>query len=113
MGRQGDSLHEYFLDNDLTLVEMAQLPLLRYLYSQTYFGGFPMERFNLIGDHENREAALMRLARLIDRPLDVSVRDNVTPASDEREEVENDPVLRRRLTDILADDVRFFDRYAR
>jgi hypothetical protein len=111
MPRQGDVLHDYFVDHNLSLLETAKLPILRYLYSRTYFGDFPMDRFDLIGRHEDRQAALLKLAQLIGRPLDVSVRDNVTPPSDERAEMENDPVLRGRLADILADDMRFYERH--
>lgn len=43
-------LHAYFLANELDVLQLAQLPLIRHLYSYSYFGGFDMERFDAIGD---------------------------------------------------------------
>ena len=68
-----------------------------------------MNRFDLIGRHEEREAALNKLSKLIDFDLDVTIRENVTAVSAERQETEADPNLRRVLTDILHDDICFYE----
>ena len=106
-----DSLHSYFISNQLTVIEMAQLPLLRHLFTETYFGGFDMQRFNLIGAHETRQAALSKLSELIEVPLKVQAHENITPQITERHEMEADPVIRRDLEDILSADIEFYERF--
>src|SRR5437868_9585637 len=51
LSSQGQPLHDYFSSRQLDILDMARLPLLRHLYSRTYFGSFDMSRFNLIGCH--------------------------------------------------------------
>ncbi|HET6609453.1 MAG TPA: hypothetical protein VFG62_22465, partial [Rhodopila sp.] len=105
-----EPLHAFFLENDLTVIETARLPILRYLFSVSYFGGFDMGRFDIIGRHEDRETALTKLSCLIETPLDVHTRENITAQSEERKQMESDPWLRRRLEDILKEDIRFYER---
>lgn len=112
LSRGSSPLHNYFLDNDLSIIEIVRLPILRWLFSQTYFGGFDMGRFDIVGKFEDREAVLNRLSTSLGVPLDVTVRENVTPECDERNAMTNDQQLRRRLEDILVDDIKFYERYA-
>jgi hypothetical protein len=113
MERQpGDALHSYFLDNNLTIAETAKLPLIRWLFSRTYFEGFDMNRFDIIGRHSNREVALGELSARIGFSLDTKIRENVTPASDGRIEAANDMKLRRDLEGILSDDIKFYERFS-
>ena len=108
-----DPLHDYFLDHDLGIVETARLPLLRRLLSETYYGGFDMRRFDLVGRHDDREATLERLGRHVGATFDVSVWENRTPPSPERQAAAADQALRRRLEALLADDIAFYERHAR
>ncbi len=110
--RQGSLIHHYFLDNDLSIADMARLPIMRTLYSHFYFGGFPMERFDHVADNRYRKAAIKRLGSAIGRPLDLDVRVNVTPPDAQRQRVETDGRLMASLRDILIEDVRFFEKYA-
>ena len=108
---QGQPLHDYFLREQLDIFEMAKLPLLRLLYSNTYFGSFDMSRFDLIGRHEDRAAALNHLGRRIGLEIDDKVRVNVTKPSIERNEFLADSARMRRLRSIVAEDIRFYERY--
>ena len=108
---QGQPLHDYFLSRELSIFEMANLPLLRRLYSQTYFGAFEMSRFDLIGRHDMRDEALGELGSATGVEIDTSLRVNVTSPSAEREALLADAAQMRRLSDILADDIRFYERY--
>ena len=103
-----EPLHSYFLAQNLSVVETAQLSILRRLFSETYFGGFDMGRFNLIGRHEARKATLNTLSQKVGMPFDLTIRENVTPESDERLEMMNNPQIQRQLEDILVDDMRFY-----
>lgn len=92
---------------------MARLPLFRRLYSETFFGGFDMRRFDLIGRHEEREQALSKLSQAIAVPLQIATRDNVTPQTSERVELLSNRRILSELETILIDDLRFYDAHAR
>lgn len=108
---QGQPLHDYFLREKLDIIEMACLPILRWLYSRTYFGGFDMGRFNLIGQHENRKEALERLSAAMGVYVDEDNHDNRSPRSQEREILTSNPMIIQRLHAILSDDIRFYENY--
>lgn len=111
--RSDSPLHCYFLDNKPSLLETARLPLLRRLFCRTYFGGFDMARFNLVGRHDARTDTLARLGSDIGIPVDGGARVNETPPSPERVEVETDTRLHRLLQDVLSDDIRFYETHTR
>lgn len=113
LGPGHDPLHDYFLRHNLTLLDTAKLPLLRHLFSKTYFGGFDMGRFNLVGRHDNRDAALTKLGTLIGGTFAGDTHENVTQPTQERQEAGSNPHMQRALADILIDDMRFYDRFAR
>lgn len=113
LGNGHTGLRNYVVDNELSIVETARLPLLRRLLSETYFGGFDMARFDVIGTHDDRATFFTTLAARIGRRLDPGMHENETPPASGRAAMAADPALRRRLEDLLADDVRFFERHAR
>lgn len=105
-------LHAYFLSQALTVEELARIPLLRRLMSETYFGGVDMRQFTLIGRHEDRRQVLQRLANLVGRELPPDERRNVTGPQASLQDMLVDAPLRARLSSLLADDVRFYERWA-
>ena len=108
-----DQLHGYVLDNQLSLLETARLPLLRRLYSETYFGGFDMGRFDLIGRYDQREKALGQLPSILVVRLMLQQGSMLlTMFRRQRDAVFSDHSLIRELEDILADDLRFYEKYA-
>lgn len=111
--KEGGALHAYFLRNNLDLFEMARLPILRWLLSRTYFEDFDMGRFNFIGRHEARREAISLLASAAGVDLDTNIRINETAPTPERDELVSSASTRQRLTNILIDDVRFYERHAR
>jgi hypothetical protein len=113
IGRGHDALHDYFMDQGLSILETAKLPLLRHLFSETYFGGFDMGRFDIIGRHDRRGVALEKLGALMGKRFEADVRENVTVASEERLAMAADPKLRAALEDILMRDIAFYERHAR
>jgi hypothetical protein len=113
LGPGHDPLHDYFLAQNLSLLETAKLPLLRHLFSKTYFGGFDMGRFNVVGRHDSRGAALQKIAAIIGGTFEADTHENVTQPTPERQEAESNPRMQRALEDILIDDIRFHDRFAR
>lgn len=106
-------LHEYVVANDLSLEEMARLPILRRLFSRTYFEGFDMGRMDLVGRYPDRRSALEKLQPVIGLSLDPAHVVNVTPVDPERAAAEADAALMGRLRDLLAEDLAFYERWAR
>ena len=72
-----------------------------------------MSRFDLIGRHENRESALTKLSQQFNVALDATIRENITPPSEQRLTANSDPRLRSELESILLQDIRFYDQHAR
>lgn len=105
------TLHRYFAAHQLSVTELARLPLLQRLLSQTYFGGFDIGRLALIGRHDARMESLTALGKLIAAPLPEDVHENRTVASEERGAMEQDMGLRAQLTDILREDVALYERW--
>jgi hypothetical protein len=111
--RQGYCTHDYFLDQRLGILEMARMTVNRWLMTRTFFGGVDMDRFDYVGDHSTFTEDVGRLSNLIGRPLDASVRINLSdrrPYQAEYDQLRADPKIRSALQDIVADDLRFYER---
>jgi hypothetical protein len=108
---EGHGAFNFFKRNDLSLLETASIPALRRLMSRTYFGGYDMSRFDIIGDFSKRAEYLAGVSRRLGVRLDPNIADNTTPYSREREEMLADPRMIVRLRDLLLDDVRFYERH--
>lgn len=111
---QPSALHQYFLSANLDILGLARLPLLRNLYTSTYFGGWDMGRLDFIGRYETREEDLARLETVLGIPLDSTLHVNATEPeriNPEREALMADSGLMGRLTDLLAQDISFYEKY--
>ena len=106
----GHCVHARFLRERPSVLEFAAYPGISTLMSETYFGGFDMRRFDFIGFHETRAADLGRLGADLGLPLAAETYENRTADTAERREIKADGALRRRLADLLAADVAFYDR---
>jgi glycosyltransferase involved in cell wall biosynthesis/predicted O-methyltransferase YrrM len=104
-------LHGRFLHERPSVLELARYPGLQTFWSETYFGGFDMQRFDFIGFHELRDADLPRLGQQIGLPLVAEVHVNRSAHSDERTSLENNVSIRSRLADLLAEDIAFYERW--
>jgi hypothetical protein len=105
----GHELHAQFLRERPSVLDFATYPGITSLMAETYFGNFDMSRFDFIGFFENREADVPRLAKDLGLPLVAGVHENRTAETAERLELEADLSIRRRLTDLLAADVAFYE----
>ena len=110
---ESHGLHARFLREQPSILEFAMYPGFRALMSETYFRGFDMNRFDFIGFYESRDSNIPRLAKALNLPLVAAVHENRTSESAERLEVESDVSVRRKLTDLLAEDVAFYERLRR
>ncbi len=106
-------VHARFLRERPSVLEFAAYPGISTLMSETYFGGIDMRRFDFIGFHETRAADIRRLAADLGLPLAPETHENRTAETPERHGVRQDRSLRRRLADLLAADVAFYERLRR
>ncbi len=68
-----------------------------------------MGRFDVIGTHDHRTAFVDAVSNLIGVPLSAQIRENVTPPSEERDNILADARVIAKLRNLLQDDIRFFD----
>lgn len=111
---QPNAVHQYFLKEKLDVLGLARLPIIQKLYSETYFGGWDMERLDFIGRHEHRADDLRRLGELLGISLITDIHLNATEPEGinlEKEAILSDAVILSRLSDLLADDIRFFEKH--
>nr|WP_294518785.1 hypothetical protein [uncultured Rhodopila sp.] len=94
-------------------LDLAEMPRLRRLMSETYFGGFDMSRFDIVGSHERRPQFINAVSTAIGMPLPASHRENVTAPMAERDELMSDRKTIAQLRFLLQDDIRFYETYAR
>lgn len=108
---EGQALHRKFLDERPDIETFAGWAPIRRLSSETFFGGYDMERFDFIGFHETRQEDMARVNLLANLQLDASRHDNRTANDhEERQAVREDKALMGRLRDLLAEDARFYER---
>jgi hypothetical protein len=78
--------------------------------SQTYFGGYDMDRFDFIGFHDTRVQDIDLLSSELGIPLNPQVHENVTPpdATDTRTRLMADVAMMANLRKALSEDVEFY-----
>jgi hypothetical protein len=107
------AIFEFVKANRLSLLEVPELPALRRLMSSSYFGGYDMRRFDVIGVFERQEAFRKAVTSLVDLEIPAEGKVNVTTPSEERGNVLCDTKLMAKLRHLLADDIRFFGALSR
>jgi hypothetical protein len=107
---RGHPLHHRFLTERPSVTDFARDERMRFLMSRTYFGGFDMRRMDFIGFNETRAQDLARLSELLGLPLSAEVHANRTTFGARYEATQADAGIRAKLTDILAEDIAFYDR---
>lgn len=109
---QPNAVHQYFLSRNLDVIGLAQLPVIRYLYSETYFGGWDVGKLDFVGRHETRDADLARLATMLSINIDSSLHLNITDPYKqdiERDQIYADQQVVARLRKLLERDIRFYE----
>lgn len=103
--RSGHTLHDYMLDNDLSLLEFARLPFIRHFYERVYFAGVDRSAFDFVGSVEHIEEDIGRLSDLLGARLEIPHL-NISPQIDASER--NDLSVRRELGAIRKGDVDLY-----
>lgn len=105
------TVFRYFLENDLTVREFARIPAVRRFYTTSLYRGVDMRRFAFVGRFEDIHREMVRLSDIIDVDMALPTEPKRKSAahSDEAVAIRADTSLRADLTDILADDIRFYE----
>ena len=107
--RSSNPLHQKFLDEMPDIIGFAKYGPMRHLMSESYFGGFDMEKFDFIGFHDTRDADLVALNKLTGLNFRPGVYDNKTlNGAEKREAILNDRKIMNMLKMLLAKDLSFF-----
>jgi|SRR5208282_5789694 len=118
LNTNSNPLHRYFVEQKLDICGLARLPMIRFLLSRSYFGDWDMRRLDFIGCFDRQAEDLRRLGVLLGLPLDegllsLHVNRTLPPGAEgEREALKADRLTIDRLTDLLVEDIRFYERYA-
>lgn len=108
----GHGVFQHFCETNLSLLELATVPALRYLASGYYSRSVDMGCFDIIGDFKDLSkyvTSISALTGVILGPIPLS---NVTLQSEERQMVMSDSCTLAQLRSLLADDLKFYERHA-
>ncbi len=114
---QTDGAHgerEMLQQSKWSLLEFAERPRVRQLYTEHYFGGVDMKMFDFIGCFERFERDYARVGDLVGASLAVRhdlPNPNPTYAASQAELASN-PALVTELRRVLADEYAFYDRWS-
>jgi len=110
-GETGHALFEMFKRVQPGICELAASPLLRVLMSETYFGGVDMGRFDVIGDYADQAGYYRAVSTLFGVILRPAFTENTGADRVQRDRLLNDGKITAGLRDVLAQDIRFFERH--
>jgi hypothetical protein len=111
MPRGTHRLHLEMLDGQLDLEEFAKLPSIRHFYTQNYFSGVSLEEFSFIGIFEEMPRAMAAIDQALGCTIDLGFENrNESPVyRQEMENLQSDAPRLRRLKNLLADDIQFYE----
>ena len=111
--KRGDHpIHNLFLDEKLSILELAQVPIMRTMMSSAFFGDVDMARFDFVGFYDRRELDLSRLSVMTGIEMDASLSLNHMPDGfvKERKAMLHNEQLMGALRDELSEDCRFYEK---
>jgi hypothetical protein len=103
----------YVRDCNLSIIEFASLPRMRWLYTKTYFGDCDMSTFDFIGDYSRYDDDLDQLSELLGIQLNNSIFINRTGEDDAsilkiKENTLKNNLIKEKLSLLLSNDVEFY-----
>ena len=112
IAKHGHTLHDYVLDNDISLLQFARIPFMRYFYTRVFFRDVDMKAFDFIGRYENIHQESQRLSRLICKEIVFEhLNRNPHEAYVERyREIMEDRKTVAALRESLAEDIYFYEK---
>lgn len=104
LSRPNGPIGGFVARNKLSAIEFAMIPAIRHLYTEVFFKDVDMRSFDVIVFPETYKADVARIEALLGARLDVK-HEYATGS----QEGDGHTELRRRLTEILEDDIRFYE----
>jgi|SRR5690606_26000524 len=111
-------IQSYCRDNQLSVIDLAEIPALRYLYSKTYFGMDELRSFDFVGNYSCYNAELERLESRIGIPINKNIWINKTSEVDKsgrnltmRQHNQSDKQLLAELSRLLKEDIDLYETY--
>lgn len=103
-------LFDYVRDRQLSLLEFARLPFMRWFYTRMFFRDVDMRTFDFIGFQEDFDNDVRRLSEVLDLPLEVKRVNTGTYDGDASagKVALTDKNLITEIQGLLKDDIRFF-----
>ena len=117
--KTNNALHQYVISNRLTFIEFARIPRVNSLYTSIYFRNVDMTQFDFIGTYDGlSQDWTTTLARIGIAPTPPRkelnrTTDLVAEYYARRSEILGDHQMMAQVRDLFADDLRFYERYAR
>jgi hypothetical protein len=114
-----NALNQYVISNRLTFIEFARIPRVNSFYTSVYFRDVDMAQFDFIGSYERLSqdwtATLARIGIVPAPPRrELNRTPDLVPEYNARKsEILSDRCMMAQLRDLFADDLRFYERYAR
>ena len=111
---KGHQLHGLFLEEDWGLLQFAQIPEMKDFYREHYFRNSAIDGFDFIGDMARYDTEIARLEVLtgLKGSLPVENRNTFEKYDEKVEAIFADAALMASLKDVLASDIRFYERHA-
>ena len=104
------SLYKYVVDNNLSLIEFAQLPFIKYFYTKVFFRDVDMEQFDFIGKFEQLQNGIDQLNVHFDTKTQIEhINKTVYNNSVEL----SDPKTLSCLKELLHDDIAFYEKWTK
>ena len=103
-------LFDYVRDNDLSLLQFARLPYMRWFFTKMFFRDVKMASFDFVGFQEDFDSDVHRLSNALDVPLEVKQVNTGIYDGDasRREALRADRHLLAELRGLLKDDIEFY-----
>ncbi|MBI1683294.1 hypothetical protein [Caulobacter hibisci] len=107
----GNPIHDRFVAEAPSFEDFSRYPEMSRLMSERYFGGFDMDRFDMVGFHETRDQDIPRLGALLGAPLKAEIYENRTSGEHEqaRQEILADLAQCARVRGNLRHDIAFYE----
>lgn len=111
-------LFKYVVNNNLSLLDFARLPLIKKLYSKVYFEEIDIKKFQFVGDFSDYNNEIQRLSKLLDiqflNDININVTSEIKPQNEFNlvsiDSLELQDIVT--LKNILKDDIEFYEKYA-
>ncbi len=117
--RSPHPVHRYILDNRLNFLSFLRLPTVRWIYSRIFFRGVDMKRFDYIIDYARLErdwGTITSCLGIVTEPPQQHLNETTSLVDDylsKTQKFMGEPKKVAIARGLLADDMRFYERYAR